>query len=220
LYGIGPTSHQTPKCPPVTLSLYCNLTSPYSRKVRVVARELGIADSVKEIITDPFSAPAEFLAVNPLARIPALLTDHGEALPDSTLIVDYLLHRWPGRLRPLQVDPPDWPRARRERVAQGIIDAAVASVLERRRPDSIHYTPFLDRQNDVIERSLETLALEVDVLNAETPDVVDITVGVALDYIGFRLPWLEWRSRHKALAEWSDAFSSRPSMLETQPPRS
>ena len=78
------------------MKLYCNETSPYARKVRVVAIELGLSDLIEEVHCDPFSAPPELLAANPLSRVPTLITEKGESLPDSALIIEYLQTRGRG----------------------------------------------------------------------------------------------------------------------------
>ena len=198
------------------MRLFSSKTSPYSRKVRVAVIELGIAGDIEEVVTDPFQPPPELLAANPLSKIPTLITDRGEALPDSGLILDYLQSRHSG-LAPLPRGSRRWAALRMQRVAEGIIDAAVATVLERRRPESIVYTPFLDRQSDAIRRSIELLTLESGALSREAPGVVEITAGVALAYLDFRMPYLEWRRNAPALVDWHDAFSQRPSMQQTVP---
>lgn len=202
----------------MTMKLYCSKTSPYSRKVRVVIEELRIADQVEEVLTDPFAPPPEFLAANPLSRIPTLVTEKGEALPDSDLIIEYLDARFHG-LEPLPRGSRRWAARRRQKLAQGIIDAAVAAVLERRRPESIIYHSFLDRQAEVIRRSLDQLNGEAESLALDDkPGLVEITTAVALAYLDFRLPYLEWRDGHAALDQWFGAFARRPSMVSTQPP--
>lgn len=198
------------------MRLYSSRTSPYARKVRVVADELGLADLIEEIMTDPFNPPPEFLAANPLSKIPTLLTEKGEALPDSSLIIEYLQTRGRG-LAALPRGSKRWTCLRRQQVAEGTIDAAVAIVLEKRRPESIIYTAFLDRQAGIIQRSLDLLNLETSALSNDAPSVVEITAGVALAYLDFRLPYLEWRKNHEALAQWFAQFSQRPSMQKTQP---
>ena len=199
------------------MKLYCNLTSPFARKVRVVVRELGLEDRVEEELIDPFAAqlPTEFLAANPLSRIPTLVTDRGEALPDSTLIIDYLQRRSKARL-----STPDnrWAAARRGVVAEGILEAALGSVLEKRRPESIVYPAYLDRQQAAILRAVDMLELEASGLAIEHPGVVDITTGVALAYLDFRLPYIAWRKRAPALVTWFTPFAERPSMQATRPP--
>ncbi|HEX4895556.1 MAG TPA: glutathione S-transferase N-terminal domain-containing protein [Solimonas sp.] len=199
------------------MQLYCSKTSPYSRKVRVAAEELGLADLIEEVLTDPFNPPPEFLAANPLSRIPTLVTEKGEALPDSDLIIEYLQTRGRG-LASLPRGTRRWAALRRQQVAQGILDGAVATLLEKRRPESIIYAQFLDRQTAVIKRSLELLSLEASALATDPPGVVEITTGVALSYLDFRMPYLEWRRDHPALDAWHAQFAQRPSMLKTAPP--
>lgn len=204
------------------IKLYASLTSPYSRKVRVALEELQLGeDEVELIVVDPFSssAPPEFLAANPLSRIPTLVTKKGQPLPDSSLILDYLLNKYRNRgLTPVPKSSARWPILRRAKLAEGIIDAAVAMVLEKRRPESIIFTSFLDRQAAVIRRSLQQLHVEADLLGTDKIGPVEIAAGVALAYLDFRLPWLEWRKDHDALAAWYEPFSQRQSMLKTAPP--
>jgi glutathione S-transferase len=199
------------------MKLYGSPTSPYARKVRVAIRELGLSDQVDEIDVDPFSPTPEFLAANPLGKIPALVTEKGDALPDSRLILDYLTHRQSG-LTPLSRGARRWEVLRRTQWADGLMDAAVAIRLEKRRPESIHYTPWLDRQTEIIRRVVGLLDADAALLALQTPGLCEITVGVALAYLDFRLPYLEWRKGHGALANWHSVFAQRPSMQQTQPP--
>ena len=200
------------------MKLYGSLTSPFARKVRVLAEELKVADLIEMVVTDPFNPPTEFLAANPLSKIPTLVTEKGEALPDSGIIVEYLLTRGHSGVTSLPRGTKRWSALRRARVAEGIIESAVATLLEKRRPESIIYTTFLDRQAQIILRSVEMLNLEASALAEDTPSIVEITAGVALAYLDFRMPYLDWRSNHDALLAWYEKFAQRPSMIITQPP--
>jgi len=199
------------------MKLYCSKTSPYARKVRVAIQELGIADSVEEVDSNPFEPTPDFLIANPLSKLPVLVNERGDALPDSQLILDYLTSRYPG-LAPLPRGNKRWETLRRTKLADGVIDAAVATVIEKRRPEGIHFTPWLDRQAQAIGRALNALTTELAFLAADKPGVCEITCGVALAYLDFRLPYLHWRDDHAALAAWLDGFSQRPSMQKTAPP--
>ncbi|MES0874354.1 glutathione S-transferase family protein [Sinimarinibacterium thermocellulolyticum] len=199
------------------MRLYCSLTSPYSRKVRVALIEQGIAASVEMIMTDPFAPPPELLAANPMSKIPTLVTDRGEALPDSNLILEYLQARH-GGFAPLPRGSRRWATLRLQRIAEGIIDAAVATVYERRRPEGIVYIPFLDRQALAIQRAIAVLEAECGALSLTGVGVLEITAGVALSYLDFRLPYLEWRQSAASLAAWHAQFAQRPSMVQTAPP--
>ncbi len=201
------------------MKLYGSKTSPFTRKVRVFAAELGLADLIEEIETDPNSnPPPEFLAANPMSRIPTLVTEKGEALPDSDLILEYLMTRGQTGIQSLPRGTKRWPALRRSKIADGIIEAAVATQLEKRRPESIIYTTFLDRQTEMIMRSVDILNLEAGTLSIDTPTIVEVTTAVALSNLDFHMRYLDWRKDHEALLAWHEKFSQRPSMIMTQPP--
>src|SRR3546814_5072552 len=72
-------------------------TSPYVRKVNVVAIETGQQDRIERVPTvtaDPASGLAKD---NPLGKVPVLITDDGVRLYDSPVICEYLdsLHARP-----------------------------------------------------------------------------------------------------------------------------
>lgn len=199
------------------MKLFSSPTSPYARKVRVVALELGLADLIDEVSVDPFEPSPELLAANPLSRIPTLVTEKGEALPDSSLIIEYLLTRGRG-LTSLPRGSKRWTALRRAHLADGVTAAAVATVIEKRRPEGIRHMAFLDRQADVIRRAVAVLDLDAAELEPESPSIVEISVAVALAYLDLRMPYIEWRKGHDPLLRFFDAMSERESMLATVPP--
>jgi len=199
------------------MKLFLSLTSPYARKVRIAVEELGLGGHVEEVTVDPHNPTPELLAANPLSKVPTLVTERGEALPDSALILDYLSHRKTG-LATLSRGSKRWETLRRTQLADGVIDAAVAMVMEKRRPESIHFIPFLDRQVATIRRALDVLDKDAGLLALQTPGLCEITCGVALGYLDFRLPYVEWRKGRDALANWYTVFAQRPSMQKTVPP--
>ncbi len=54
----------------------------------------------------------------------------------------------------------------------------------------------------------------------EQPDLGDIALGVALAYLDFRFPDIEWRVAQPELARWADNLGQRPALMETRPPTS
>ena len=68
------------------MKLYLNKASPYARLVMVVIHEKRLADSVELAWTDPWASPPDLLAINPLAKVPALITDGGLPIIDSVCI--------------------------------------------------------------------------------------------------------------------------------------
>jgi glutathione S-transferase len=80
----------------MSLIVYGGSVSPFVRKVRVMLAEKGVEYTLEQV--SPFNPPPEFLAISPLKRIPVLRdTDVAEpnTLPDSSIICDYLEHKFP-----------------------------------------------------------------------------------------------------------------------------
>jgi len=206
------------------MKLYGSLTSPFVRKIRVAVEEYGLGDRVELAVTDPWQSPADLLNGNPLAKVPALVTEDGLTLPDSELIMNYL-DTLTGRAGSAQAGGYSrdyWETARLVQLADGVIDAAVAIVIETlKRPKEFIYSGWVDRQNAAITRSLEALESAAERLadgSAAPIGRLEITLGTALAYVDFRMPKQGWRERCPNLVAWFTRFATRPSMLATQPP--
>ena len=65
-------------------------TSPFVRKVMVTAHETGLADRLDLVTTNPWDLDTDLNKDNPVNKVPALVTDGGEMLYDSTVICEYL----------------------------------------------------------------------------------------------------------------------------------
>jgi hypothetical protein len=106
--------------------------SPFARKVRVVAFELGLTDRLELVIASPYTDES-VRAINPLSKIPILLPAQ-DARADLRLAGDLRLSGTPGRPGP---DAARRPRSlatlTRQAKADGMGDAALAIVRERLR---------------------------------------------------------------------------------------
>ena len=65
-------------------------TSPYVRKVMVMAIETGLEDSIEAIATNAWESGPDLVNDNPLSKVPTLVLDGGETLYDSPVICEYL----------------------------------------------------------------------------------------------------------------------------------
>ena len=67
-------------------------TSPFARKVRIAAIELGLIDKIEFVPTTvvPGQPNDEYSRINPVKKLPALITDNGDVIVDSYVIVEYL----------------------------------------------------------------------------------------------------------------------------------
>ena len=196
------------------LQLRYTSASPFVRKVLVFAHETGLADQIELIPTDVWALDSDIVRDNPLGKVPALIGPDGTFV-GSLLCCEYLdtLHAGK-RLIPLAPER-RWPALQFHALADGVMDAAVAHVIERlRRPAALVHAGYLERQTAKIRRTLEVLQDAVPVFG-ERVDIAAITVSCALGYLDLRLPQLEWRRDHPALALWNATFSARPSLAMT-----
>jgi glutathione S-transferase len=197
------------------MKLRYSLTSPYVRKVVVCALELGIDGRIERIATNTADPANGLAADNPLAKVPALLTDDVGPLYDSPVICEYLdsLQGTP-KLHP--AGAARWPALRRQALADGMLDAAILRRLEEMRPKGEQSPAWAAKQQAKVDGGLDALEREAGGFGKH-PTIDQIAVGCALGYLDFRFAADRWRDRHPALARWYDAFAQRPSMLATGP---
>lgn len=195
-------------------------TSPYVRKVRVSALEKGLADRITLQPADVFGDVAAVAPLNPLRKVPTLVLEDGETLYDSPVICEYLdsLAETP-RLIPA-VGAARWRVLRTQALADGIKDAAFATVMEGRRPEAQRSGEWLQRWGEAIARGVDALEEQCAGWSGETFDLGQIAAACALGYLDFRLPQLAWRDGRERLADWCAAAAQRPSLKETAPPAS
>ncbi len=196
------------------MKLYFSPTSPYVRKVVVLAMELELDTRIERIVVNPWTTPDALIADNPLSKVPTLLTDDGLVLYDSPVICEYLDSLNSGtRLIPL-AGKARWNALRLQALGDGLLDAAVALRLESMREAAQRSADWQALQRATINRSLAGLEAEV----AEWPallNVGQISVACALGYLDFRFPEDDWQAAHPALSRWYTSFASRPSMQAT-----
>jgi glutathione S-transferase len=80
------------------MKLYSRPLSPYSARVRVALYVKEVAFD-HEVVEMGWSKNADFLKVNPLARIPVLELDDGTRLVESSAIVEYIDEAFPSAPR-------------------------------------------------------------------------------------------------------------------------
>ena len=193
------------------MKLFHAPNSPYSRKCRVVAMEKGVNERIELIEVITADNPVQLLAVNPLGTIPALVSESGMHICQSEAICEYL-----NTLSP----EPDLFADRIcvqpfAALAEGIMDAAVSCVVERRRLKEAQYEPWIQRKEAAISRAIAKFAA-IPMQNSPL-SIGTIALGCALGYVSFRMPHIKWREAHPSLAAWYDTFAKRPSMMATAP---
>ena len=192
--------------------------SPYGRKVKMAMAMKGLKDKI-EVVTVDTNIPAnpEITVANPLAKIPALILDTGENIFDSAVICEYLDSLSPSPALFPKSGPERWRTLTLGALADGILDAALLLVYEKRfRPEDKWHEPWLERQRTKIDRSLDLLEGKPPAL-AQGPDYGHLTLAAALGYLDFRHDG-RWRSGHPKLVAWLDQFAKAvPAFEETRP---
>ncbi len=193
------------------MKLFYAAPSPYSRKVRVVAYELGV--EVELVPTNAMALDSGFGLVNPVNRVPALQLDSGKVLFDSPLICEYLDVTYGPKLLPLSVQA-RWDTLVNQALGDGLMDAAVPRRHETLRPVEQQSAERLE----LYKRSSNQILAHLDSRTAQLSeiDVGTISIACGLSYLDFRFSQDGWRSLHARLATWLDAFSAMESMRRTQ----
>lgn len=194
------------------MKLYGTTTSPFVRRVRVVAAELGVAYELLNTAGEPGAAALR--AVTPIGKVPVAVID-GRTLFDSRVIIDWLTttRGW-GRLR----QPRDqWQDANLVNAIDAALDSAIQLFYLKRDGFDAMAIPFGPRQVDRIAAIFEWLAGE---LPAHDPGR---GLGVAELSLVCTLDWMDLRAIYPTARHADDfgalrtAVAARPSVAATAP---
>jgi len=200
------------------VKLFHSPSSPYVRKVLVVATLCGLRDGIELLpyAGTPVSRDQGNAAHNPLGKVPTLITDDGQALYDSRVICEYLDAQAGGKL--FGAGAARWPILVRQALGDGMLDAALLARYENfLRPAEVRWDAWTDGMMAKVAAGLDQLEATVSELT-DTPDIGSVAVGCALGYLDFRYADLAWRTAHPALAAWFARFGETPAMVATRPP--
>ncbi len=174
-------------------------------RVQIVARELGLYDSITWEVAQPYDRPQALLDQNPLSKVPTLVTDDGLALFPGTVIYEYLESLAGPKLYP--TDPAlRWKAMQLLSLGEGLWDTTVQWNNERKRPPAEQSPGQLERYRATIGRviaRLEALAPPWDDFH-----IGHISVAGCFLFFDFR------RGRDLATNEFGsvmpDFYSDRP----------
>ena len=197
---------------PEHMLLHWSPRSPFVRKVMIAAHECGLADRIQTVRTVVAAATPniELMKENPQSRLPTLRLADGTVIYDSPVICEYFdtLHsgaklfpeKFPERLIAL----------RRQSLGDGMLDTMLMWRGEVLRPAASQSIKHMQAWRLKTKVSIDALEEEADALAASQFSIGHIALGVALSYIDFRFPELEWRNGHPRLGAWHGTFATRP----------
>lgn len=201
------------------MKLIGTLTSPFVRKVRIVAIEKHI--ELEFVVDIPWNSETKVSEFNPLGKVPVLVLDDGATLFDSRVIAEYL-----DTVTPVSRLIPEGNRQRIavkrwEALADGVTDSAALIFIERaQRAPEQQSQGWIARQEQSVMHGLQAMSEELAEKKWCTGDLMnlsDITVGCALGYLDFRFPEIHWRESHLNLAKLADRLNELPPFKDTLP---
>jgi len=190
------------------------LDSPYVRRVAVSLQLLGLKFEHQSLSV--FSTFEQFRQINPVVKAPTLVDEEGNALMDSTLILQYAesIARPSARRTPTM--PTELMRSQRLLgLALAACDKAVQLVYERQlRPAEKLHQPWADRvilqlraALDVLETEQQQQPLEATSAAMPPPGVMQ---AISWHFIQQMLPDVVQAADYPALAEYSRLAEALP----------
>lgn len=190
------------------------LDSPYVRRVAVSLQLLGLKFEHQSLSV--FSTFEQFRQINPVVKAPTLVDEEGNALMDSTLILQYAesIARPSARRTPSM--PTELMRSQRLLgLALAACDKAVQLVYERQlRPAEKLHQPWADRvilqlraALDVLETEQQQQPLEATSAAMPPPGVMQ---AITWHFIQQMLPDVIQAADYPALAEYSRQAEALP----------
>ena len=202
------------------MQLRSSPSSPFGRKVKMATYILGFDDQVTPVLTDTLDPNDSICEVNPLGKSPAL-EDDGTTYYDSRVIMEYLdAKAGGGKIIPAS-GPARYEALTRAALMDGILDAAVLVIYERRmRPEDKYVGSVVERQRGKIIRGLEAIAAKnPSYSNGAMPDIGEIGLACVLDYLDFRKQ-VNWRDHAPCLLPWLADFAvAVPGYEDSMPPK-
>lgn len=203
------------------MKLFAGPASPFVRKVRIVIHELGLEDQIDIIMTKPAERAEILSPLNPLVKIPVLLTADEESVYDSSVICEYLAALNPHvalyDLRDRQGEIiPAWRISKLTALGDGVSEAAVNIGAEHRRDHAQQSAAYIERQRTKIAQGIAAFELEIADIGTQVT-MPAIAVACALGQVDFLEIDKTWRDRHPAVADWHQWFANRPSYEQTSP---
>lgn len=196
-------------------------SSPYVRKVRVVMAEKKL--DYEYVLEDVWSDDTTIERSSPLGKVPCLMMEGGEAIFDSRVIVEYLDTLSPvGKLIPSlgreRAEVKTW-----EALADGLLDASILARLEAtwggRTPEQ-RSQAWIDRQLGKVDAALQAMSKGLGdkaFCVGIHLSLADVAAGVALGYLDFRFPQIDWRTHYPNLLKLQDKLMARASFADTKP---
>ena len=172
------------------MKLTFSLASPFARKVRIAAIELGLIDKIEFVPTAvaPGQPNEQYSHINPLKKLPALILDNGDVIIDFYVIVEYLDElAGGGKLIPAS-GANRWKVKSDHSLLQGMLDLMLLCRDEKMvRPQGLQWQAWSDDHWNRAWTGMARFEKQADVLSRPL-DIVQIALACVLGYADLRSP--------------------------------
>lgn len=193
--------------------------SPFARKVRIAAIELGLIDKIEFVPASvaPGTPNDEYSKIHPLKKLPVLITDGGDVILDSYVIVEYLNEIAGGSLIP-DYGPNRWKVKTDHSLTNGMLDSMLLCRYEAMvRPKELHWKAWADDHWNRAWTGMARFEGRDDVLNGPLT-IAQIGLVCVLGYADFRFADCGWRKAYPKLDKFHQRMLERPSVKVSLPP--
>ena len=193
--------------------------SPFSRRVAASLISRGISYTHEDV--NGYVSPEKARALNPVGKVPVLILDDGEALIDSTAILDHLNEVF-GSSRALIPPAGSARRAvlRASAIATTIYEQSSARYFEERRPGGNTVPALIDRYRQQTVgglRALEEASLSAGPISASDLNLATISALVAVDYVRLTHPDVQPASVAPVLTSIASTLAEEAPFARTRP---
>jgi glutathione S-transferase len=192
--------------------------SPFARKVRIAAIELGLIDKIEftPAAVAPGTANEDYSRITPLKKLPVLITNDGDVILDSYVIVEYLNEMVGGSLIP--DGPRRWQAKSNHSLLNGMLDSMLLCRYEKMvRPQGLQWQAWSDDHWNRAWTGMARFENMPDVLNGPF-DISQIGLVCVLGYADFRFADCGWRKAYPKLDAFHQKMLERPSVKISVPP--
>lgn len=195
--------------------------SPFARKVRIAAIELGLIDKIEfmPVAVAPGTPNEAYSKITPLKKLPVLILDDGEIVVDSYVIVEYL-DELAGGGRLIPASPAlKWKVKSDHSLLQGMLDSMLLCRYEKiTRPEGLRWSAWSTDHWNRAWMGMARFDKQVDAMLARPLDIAQIALTCVLGYADFRFPDCGWRKAYPRLDAFHRKMLERPSVKISLPP--
>ena len=197
------------------MKLYYTVISAFSRKCRILIRELNIKEDVQEVLTTMRSVDSVIMSINPTGKVPALVNKDNKLITESYAICNYLEEIANTNINSKNINN-DWSINGYETVACQILESIVYRAIEKNnKPKEFIHEATTNYEKFKVNRALDFLENKASEFNNGI-NRVQITICLAFNAMSKNFPAENWANKRPLLSEIVENFMKRKSFIETQ----